>query len=56
LRANADSTPAVTGASAIKTLMPASEVVSAFALKRRRPTYKNVMLVRASQILEIAVK
>jgi hypothetical protein len=28
------------GVSAIKTLMPASEVVSAFALKRRRPTYE----------------
>ena len=39
--ANADTTPAVTGASAIKTLMPASEVLSAFALKRRRPTYER---------------
>jgi hypothetical protein len=30
-------------------------VLSAFA-QERRPTYKNVMLVRASQIPEIAVK
>jgi hypothetical protein len=42
--------------SAIKTLMPASEVLSAFALKRRRPTYENVTLVLASQILQVAVK
>jgi hypothetical protein len=39
LRANADSTQTVTGASAIKTLMLARNVVSAFALKRRKRAY-----------------
>jgi hypothetical protein len=45
LRANADSTPAVTGASAIKTLMPASEVVSAFARRGAKADLRVTQIV-----------
>jgi hypothetical protein len=56
LRANTDTT-SLAGISVLIADAPVTAgVLSAFALKRRRPTYKNVMLVLASQILQVSVK